>query len=128
MSFRNLVRLPETSEFTRRRSNMHGAAIVVVSRLPAGSPSKRSKIGACWPPCSRSGMSPSSKATPAPKHAAVTVNVSEPHSNAVTVNYSTANGTATAGSDYNAVERQADLRQEPDEQDDPGPRDRRPRC
>ena len=35
--------------------------------------------------------------------AAVTVNVSEPHSNAVTVDYRTANGTATAGSDYNAA-------------------------
>ena len=37
------------------------------------------------------------------QNAAVTVNVSEPHSNAVTVDYRTANGTATAGSDYNAV-------------------------
>ena len=35
--------------------------------------------------------------------AAVTVNVSEPHSNAVSVDYSTADGTAMAGSDYNAV-------------------------
>ena len=37
------------------------------------------------------------------QNAAVTVNVSEPHSNAVTVDYRTANGTATAGSDYNAA-------------------------
>jgi chitinase len=37
------------------------------------------------------------------QNAAVTVNVSEPHSNAVTVDYSTANGTATSGLDYKAV-------------------------
>ena len=61
------------------------------------------------------------------QNAAVTVSLSEPHSNAVTVDYRTANGTATAGSDYNAVSGTADIRQEPDEQDDPGPRDRRPR-
>jgi len=36
-------------------------------------------------------------------NAAVTVNVSEPHSNSVSVDYRTANGTAIAGSDYNAV-------------------------
>jgi hypothetical protein len=35
--------------------------------------------------------------------AAVTVNVSEPHSNAVSVDYRTADGTATAGSDYKTV-------------------------
>jgi hypothetical protein len=35
--------------------------------------------------------------------AALTVNVSEPHSNAVSVDYRTADGTATAGSDYSAV-------------------------
>ena len=35
--------------------------------------------------------------------ASVTVNVSEPHSNAVSVDYRTSNGTANAGSDYNAV-------------------------
>ena len=40
------------------------------------------------------------------QNAAVTVSVSEPHSNAVTVDYRTANGTATAGSDYNAVSGQ----------------------
>jgi hypothetical protein len=37
------------------------------------------------------------------QNAAVTVSLSKPHSNAVTVDYRTANGTATAGSDYNAV-------------------------
>jgi hypothetical protein len=37
------------------------------------------------------------------QNALVTVTVSEPHPNSVTVNYSTADGTATAGSDYNAV-------------------------
>src|SRR5215813_12780476 len=36
------------------------------------------------------------------RNALVTVTVSEPHPNGVTVNYSTADGTATAGSDYNA--------------------------
>ena len=36
-------------------------------------------------------------------NAAVPVTISQPHGNNVTVNYSTANGTATAGSDYNAV-------------------------
>ncbi len=36
-------------------------------------------------------------------NAVVSVTVSEPHGNAVTVNYSTANGTASAGSDYRAV-------------------------
>src|SRR5262249_53074106 len=36
-------------------------------------------------------------------NAAVPVTISEPHGNSVTVNYTTANGTATAGSDYNAV-------------------------
>ena len=36
-------------------------------------------------------------------NAAVPVTISQPHGNSVTVNYSTANGTATAGSDYNAV-------------------------
>jgi hypothetical protein len=37
------------------------------------------------------------------QNAAVTVSLSKPHSNAVTVDYRTANGTATAGSDFNAV-------------------------
>ncbi len=37
------------------------------------------------------------------QNALVTVRLSEPHPNSVTVNYSTADGTATAGSDYNAV-------------------------
>jgi hypothetical protein len=37
------------------------------------------------------------------KSAAVTVTVSEPHSNSVSVDYRTANGTAIAGSDYNAA-------------------------
>jgi chitinase len=37
------------------------------------------------------------------QQAAVTVTVSEPHPNSVTVNYSTADGTGTAGSNYNAV-------------------------
>src|SRR5437773_603156 len=37
------------------------------------------------------------------QNAAVTVTLSEPHSNAVSVNYRTADGTATAGSDYKAV-------------------------
>jgi len=36
-------------------------------------------------------------------NALVPVTVSEPHGNAVTVNYSTADGTASAGSDYRAV-------------------------
>lgn len=36
-------------------------------------------------------------------HAEVTVTVSEPHGNAVTVNYSTADGAASAGSDYDAI-------------------------
>ena len=37
------------------------------------------------------------------RNAAVTVTLSEPHSNAVSVSYRTADGTAIAGSDYNAV-------------------------
>lgn len=37
------------------------------------------------------------------QNALVTVRLSEPHAQNVTVNYSTANGTATAGSDYTAV-------------------------
>ena len=37
------------------------------------------------------------------QNAAVTVNVSEPHSNAVSVDYSTAAGSATAGTDYKTV-------------------------
>jgi Calx-beta domain len=37
------------------------------------------------------------------QNAAVTVTLSEPHSNAVSVIFRTADGTATAGSDYNAV-------------------------
>src|SRR4051794_12820271 len=37
------------------------------------------------------------------QNAVVTVTLSEPHSNAVSVNYRTADGAATAGSDYNAV-------------------------
>ncbi|MCI0379871.1 MAG: hypothetical protein L0215_20000, partial [Gemmataceae bacterium] len=37
------------------------------------------------------------------QNVAVTVTLSEPHSNAVSVNYSTADGTAIAGSDYDAV-------------------------
>ncbi|HYT90298.1 MAG TPA: Calx-beta domain-containing protein [Gemmataceae bacterium] len=37
------------------------------------------------------------------QNALVTVTVSEPHPNSITVNYSTADGTATAGSDYTAV-------------------------
>jgi hypothetical protein len=37
------------------------------------------------------------------QNAAVTVKVSEPHSNAVSVDYRTADGDATAGSDYKAV-------------------------
>src|SRR5262249_54123927 len=36
-------------------------------------------------------------------NAVVTVTVSEPHGNSITVNYNTADGTATAGSDYNSV-------------------------
>src|SRR5262249_14248035 len=36
-------------------------------------------------------------------NAVVTVTVSERHGNSITVNYSTADGTATAGSDYNSV-------------------------
>jgi hypothetical protein len=35
--------------------------------------------------------------------AVATVSVTEPHGNSITVNYTTANGTATAGSDYAAV-------------------------
>jgi chitinase len=37
------------------------------------------------------------------QQAAVTVTVSAPHANGITVNYRTIDGTATAGSDYNAV-------------------------
>ena len=37
------------------------------------------------------------------QNALVTVNLSGPHSNGVSVNYSTADGAATAGSDYNTV-------------------------
>jgi len=37
------------------------------------------------------------------QHAAVVVSLSEPHGNSVTVDYSTASGTATAGSDYSAA-------------------------
>lgn len=37
------------------------------------------------------------------KNALVTVHVTEPHGNNVTVNYSTADGSARAGTDYNAV-------------------------
>ena len=37
------------------------------------------------------------------QNAAVTVSLSAPSNRTVTVNYGTANGTATAGSDYNAV-------------------------
>ncbi|MCI0459218.1 MAG: hypothetical protein L0Z62_19880 [Gemmataceae bacterium] len=37
------------------------------------------------------------------RHAAVTVTLSEPHSNAVSVNYRTVAGTAQAGSDFDAV-------------------------
>jgi hypothetical protein len=37
------------------------------------------------------------------QNALVTVSLSEPHPNSITVTYSTANGTATAGSDYTAV-------------------------
>jgi hypothetical protein len=37
------------------------------------------------------------------QNAVVTVTLSEPHSNVVSVNYRTADGTAIAGSDYNAV-------------------------
>src|SRR5262249_20085895 len=36
-------------------------------------------------------------------NAVVTVTVSERHGNSITVNYSTADGTATAGSDYNSM-------------------------
>jgi hypothetical protein len=36
-------------------------------------------------------------------HAVVQVTLTEPHGNSVTVNYSTANGSAQAGSDYNAA-------------------------
>src|SRR5262249_47995216 len=36
-------------------------------------------------------------------NALVTVSLTEPHGNSVTVNYRTADGTALAGSDYNAV-------------------------
>src|SRR5262245_36226420 len=37
------------------------------------------------------------------RNAVVTVRLTEPHSNSITVNYTTANGSATAGSDYLAV-------------------------
>ena len=54
-----------------------------------------------------------------------TVSLSNAYDQAVTVNYATANGTATAGSDYQCQVRQRDLRARRDGQDDHDRRQRR---
>ena len=63
-------------------------------------------------------------------NAVFTVSLSTASSQTVTVQYATANGTATAGSDYTAGSRHADLRPRPDDHDHhrPGPRRHRRRA